>query len=152
MSKYKVPVSTGTEQTGQRPVYGDGSDTEVHSADEFTVKAATVGVVLVGAALFDVALVPGIVLGAAAVVVPKFFPKIGERLQPMFHSTVRGAYKLGRKARSAVGEVQEHMSDIAAEVHAEEAAKGSDDHAHDAAGSTKTGDASVHAKAASAKT
>jgi hypothetical protein len=43
-------------------------------------------------------------------------------LKPLFNSTVRGAYKLSRKARSAVGELQEHVNDITAEVKAEEAA------------------------------
>jgi hypothetical protein len=123
MSKYKIPVDTGTDHSADASSAEDGSQPQANGADDFTAKAATVGAVLVGAALFDAALIPGIVIGAAAIVVPKFFPKIGERIQPLFHSTVRGAYKLGRKAKSAVGEVQEHVSDIAAEVHAEETAK-----------------------------
>ena len=40
-----------------------------------------------------------------------------------YRSTVRGACKLGRKARSAYGEAQERIHDIAAEVHAEETQK-----------------------------
>jgi hypothetical protein len=43
-------------------------------------------------------------------------------LQPLFNSAVRGAYKVGRKARSAFGEIQERVNDITAEVKAEEAA------------------------------
>jgi Sec-independent protein translocase protein TatA len=44
-------------------------------------------------------------------------------LQPLFNSTVRSAYKLGRKAQSAVGEIQERVNDITAEVKAEEVVK-----------------------------
>jgi hypothetical protein len=149
MSKYKIPVNGGSDHTSQSSAQEGGSESAENGADEFTTKAATVGVVLVGAALLDAALIPGIVLGAAAIVAPRFFPKLGERLQPLFHSTVRGAYKLGRKARSAVGEVQEHMSDIAAEVHAEEAGHGAEDSAHNAAAGAKTG--AAQAKSAGAK-
>jgi uncharacterized protein DUF5132 len=85
--------------------------------------AATVGVVAVGAALFEVALIPGMVLGVAAVLAPQYLPKIGSALNPLFRSTVRGAYKLGQKSREAFAEAQEHFSDIAAEVNAEGDAK-----------------------------
>jgi BON domain len=61
--------------------------------------AATVAVVGVGAAAFEAALLPGIVLGAAAAWLPRYFPSIGEALDPLFRSTVRGAYKLGQKTR-----------------------------------------------------
>jgi hypothetical protein len=61
--------------------------------------AATVAVVGVGAAAFEAALLPGIVLGAAAAWLPKYVPSIGEALNPLFRSTVRGAYKLSQKTR-----------------------------------------------------
>jgi hypothetical protein len=128
MAKYKVEVNAGSDQADHIG-HEDHAHTDAHEhesvrdGDDFTSKAATVGVVVVGAALLEAALIPGIVLGAAAVLAPKYLPKLRDRLQPLWHSTVRGAYILGRKARSAVGEVKEHMSDIAAEVHAEEIAK-----------------------------
>ncbi len=40
----------------------------------------------------------------------------------MFRSAVRGAYKIGRKAREAAAEATEQVQDIVAEVHAEHAA------------------------------
>jgi len=67
-------------------------------------------------------LLAGVVIGVAAALAPKYLPKLSTRLKPLFNSTVRGAYKLSRKARSAVGELQEHVNDITAEVKAEEAA------------------------------
>jgi uncharacterized membrane protein len=51
--------------------------------------ATTVGVVAVGAALFEVALVPGIVLGAAALFAPEFasrrLPKLQHGLKSLLH-------------------------------------------------------------------
>jgi Protein of unknown function (DUF5132) len=84
---------------------------------------ATIGVIGVAAALIDVALIPGIIIGVAAAYVPKYVPGLGDRLQPLFNYTVRGAYKMTRSARGAVAEAQERMQDIAAEVAAEEAAE-----------------------------
>ena len=80
---------------------------------------ATVGVVGLGAAVFEAALLPGLVLGVAAVWLPQYFPKMGAALNPLFRSTVRGAYKIGQKTREMVAEAQEQVHDIVAEVHAE---------------------------------
>ena len=90
-----------------------------------------VGVIVVGAALIEAALIPGMIVGAAAVLAPKYVPKMGETLQPMFRSFVRGAYKFGRKAREAAAEAKEQVQDIVAEVHAEGSAS------PDAAGTPK---------------
>jgi hypothetical protein len=87
---------------------------------ELVATATTVAVVGVGAAIFEAALLPGIVLGVAAMWAPKYFPKVGEALNPLFRSTVRGAYKLGNKTREFVAETQEQVHDIVAEVHAED--------------------------------
>ena len=93
---------------------------EAHEgANEAMTIAATVGVVAVGAALFEVALLPGIALGVAAMLAPKYVPKVGAAVTPMFRSTVRGAYKFGQKTREMVAEAKEQMHDIVAEVHAE---------------------------------
>src|SRR5271163_1556284 len=60
---------------------------------------ATVAVVGIGAAALEAALLPGIVLGAAAMWLPKYLPKMGAALNPLFRSTVRGVYKVGQKTR-----------------------------------------------------
>lgn len=49
----------------------------------------TVGLtVLAGVALFEVALVPAVVIGGAAVLAPKYLPKLRKRLRPMLNATV----------------------------------------------------------------
>jgi hypothetical protein len=88
-------------------------------SNEAMTVAATVGIVAVGAALFEVALLPGIAFGVAAMLAPKYVPKMGTALGPMFKSTVRGAYKFGQKTREMVAEAKEQVQDIVAEVHAE---------------------------------
>ena len=70
--------------------------------DEAVTVAATVGIVAVGVALFEVALLPGMAIGVAAMLAPKYVPKMGEALTPMFKSTVRGVYKFGQKTREMV--------------------------------------------------
>ena len=80
---------------------------------------ATVAVVGIGAAVFEAALLPGLILGVAAMCVPRFYPEIGSALEPLFKSTVRGAYQIGRKTREMVAEAHEQVEDIVAEVDAE---------------------------------
>ena len=49
----------------------------------------TVGLVVVsGAALFEAALIPGLVIGGAAVLAPKVLPTLRRRLRPLMNSTV----------------------------------------------------------------
>jgi hypothetical protein len=91
-----------------------------HLPNEAVTVAATVGVVAVGVALFEVALLPGMVIGVAAMLAPKYVPKVGAALTPMFKSTVRGAYKFGQKTREMVAEAKEQVNDVIAEVHAED--------------------------------
>ena len=51
--------------------------------------AATIGVIAAGVALLDLALIPGMVIGGAAVLAPSLLPKLGRRLRPMLRSTVQ---------------------------------------------------------------
>ena len=81
--------------------------------------AATVGVVAVGVALFELALLPGMVIGVAAMLAPRYVPKVGAVLTPMLRSSVRGAYKLGQKTSEMMAEAKEQVQDIVAEVDAE---------------------------------
>jgi hypothetical protein len=66
--------------------------------DAQVATAAAVAVVGIGTAVVEVALLPAVVLGAAAVWLPKYFPKAGRTLRPLFKATVRGAYKIGQKS------------------------------------------------------
>ena len=89
-------------------------------ANEAVTVAATVGVVAVGVALFEVALLPGMAIGVAAMLAPRYVPKMGAALTPMFKSTVRGVYKFGQRTREMVAEAKEQVHDIVSEVHAED--------------------------------
>jgi hypothetical protein len=148
MSKFKVDVDSAAEHAPQGTAHeadpaaingaGPGATPHVaadatshaahdgaaasatRSSDDFTRQAATVGVIAIGAALIESTLIPGIVIGVAAALAPKYLPKLGERVQPLFNGAIRGAYKLGRKARASLHEAQERVQDIAAEVKAEE--------------------------------
>ena len=60
--------------------------------------AATVAIVGIGTAVVEAALLPAVVLGAAAIWLPKYFPKTGRTLRPLFKATVRGAYKISQKS------------------------------------------------------
>jgi hypothetical protein len=93
-----APETEGVEPAGE-----DRSD--------MVATVATVAVVGIAAAAFEAALLPGIVLGVAAVAAPKYLPKMGAALNPVFRSTVRGGYK--------IGQAHEQVNDIVAEVHAE---------------------------------
>jgi hypothetical protein len=81
-----APETEGIEPAGE-----DRSD--------MVATVATVAVVGIAAAAFEAALLPGIVLGVAAVAAPKYLPKMGAALNPLFRSTVRGAYKIGQKTK-----------------------------------------------------
>ena len=80
---------------------------------------ATVAVVAVGAALFETALLPGLALGVAAVAAPKYLPRLGAALNPLFKSTVRGTYKVAQKSREMFAEAKEQVHDTLAELKAE---------------------------------
>ena len=96
------------------------SDQSNQDHSEAVATVATVAVVGLGAAAFEAALLPGIVLGVAAMWLPKYFPQMGEALNPLFRSTVRGVYKIGNKTREMMAEAQEQVHDIVAEVQAED--------------------------------
>jgi CBS domain-containing protein len=66
--------------------------------------AATVAVVGIGTAVVEAALLPAVVLGAAAVWLPKYFPKAGRTLRPLFKATVRGANKISQRTRAVIAE------------------------------------------------
>jgi hypothetical protein len=102
----ETPETEGVEPAGE-------------DRNDMVATVATVAVVGIAAAAFEAALLPGIVLGVAAVAAPKYLPKIGAALNPLFRSTVRGVYKMGQKTREFMAEAHEQVNDIVAEVHAE---------------------------------
>lgn len=56
---------------------------------DFVTVAATVGAIAAGVALFEITLIPAMAIGAAAVLAPKYVPKLRRRLRPLLNSTVR---------------------------------------------------------------
>ena len=68
---------------------------------------AVVGIV---AAAFEAALLPGIVLGVAAVWLPQHF--MGPALNPLFRTTVRGAYKIRQKTQEMMADAYTSRSKI----------------------------------------
>jgi hypothetical protein len=98
----------------------DGQGDQNINATAATV--ATVAVVAVGALVFEAALIPGIALGVAAMLVPRFLPQIGSALDPLVKSTVRSAYRVGQKSREMVAGAEGHVHDLVTEEEAEAAA------------------------------
>jgi hypothetical protein len=97
----------------------EGVEPPAEDRRDMVATVATVAVVGIAAAAFEAALLPGIVLGVAAVAVPRFLPKAGAALNPLFRSSVRGVYKMGQKTKEMLAEAHEQVNDIVAEVHAE---------------------------------
>jgi len=124
-----MPTSNGQASFATEEV--DPSSEEANEEGALGKAVAAVAVVAVGAALFEVALLPGIALGVAAVAAPKYLPKLGGALNPLFKSTVRGTYKLAQKSKEMFHEAREHVHDAVAEVkaEAETAAKDTERHA-----------------------
>ena len=108
---------------GRGDAHASAATDEPHDQENGGINktVATVVVVAAGAALFEAALLPGLVLGVAAMAAPKYMPKLAGALGPIFKSTVRGTFKLAQKSKEAFAEAQEHVSDIVAEVKAEDA-------------------------------
>jgi uncharacterized membrane protein len=90
VSKYKGDADRGYDPADPASA---PADEEAKPAQDFVTTAATIGVIAAGVALFEVALIPGMVIGGAAVLAPKYLPrylpKLRRRLQPLFDSTVR---------------------------------------------------------------
>ena len=86
MSEYEFDVNRGSELADRvSTLAGD----EAKPTQDFVSAAATIGMIAAGVALFEVALIPGMVIGAAAVLAPKYVPKLRRRLRPLLNSTVR---------------------------------------------------------------
>jgi hypothetical protein len=58
--------------------------------DNTVATIASVAIVGIGAAVFEAALVPGIIIGAAATWLPSNYPKMGEALEPLLRAAAGG--------------------------------------------------------------
>ena len=100
-----APETEGIEPAGE-----DRSD--------MVATVATVAVVGIAAAAFEAALLPGIVLGVAAVAAPKYLPKMGAALNPL-SAPRSAALTKSAETKEMLAEAHEQVNDIVPEVHAE---------------------------------
>jgi hypothetical protein len=98
-------------------------DRDGENRSDVVATVATVAVVGIVAAAFEAALLPGIVLGVAAVWLPQHF--MGPALNSLFRTTVRSTYKIRQKTREMMADAYEQVQDIVAEADAEGALKAS---------------------------
>lgn len=76
----------------------------------------TAAAVVVGAALIEVELIPGIIIGAGAILLSKLFPQVGRYVRPAIKGAVRAGFSMAQKAREVVAEASEQVHDLVAEV------------------------------------
>jgi hypothetical protein len=89
------------------------------SADATSV--ATVAAIVVGAALIEVELIPGLIIGAGAVLLGKLFPELGDYVRPAIKSVLRTGFVMAHKAQELMAETSEQVHDLVAEVMQEQA-------------------------------
>lgn len=81
---------------------------------------ATAAAIVVGAALIEVSLIPGLIIGAGAILLGKLFPEMSGYVRPMVKSAVRAGFSMGQKAREVMAEASEQVHDLVAEVKQEQ--------------------------------
>jgi hypothetical protein len=89
-------------------------------SNAFTSRLATVAAVGVGAALLEVELIPGMLLGVAAMLVPDLLPRLGTAIRPLVKGAVRAGYTVTERTKETVADASEHFQDIVAEVRSEQ--------------------------------
>jgi hypothetical protein len=84
--------------------------------------AVTVAAVGIGAAAFEAALLPGVLLGVAAMWLPH---DVRQAFSPLVKSGARGVYRLGERtgetAKGLIADIQQQVREVVAEVDAENA-------------------------------
>jgi Protein of unknown function (DUF5132) len=133
MAKHHESNAAGISEPVQAPVTSPASSPAPIATDTGSMadKALTVAAVGVAAALIEVELIPGMLLGVAAMLAPNLLPKVGNALRPVVKSAVRAGYNVAAKTRESVAEASEQFQDIVAEVKSEQhgsAVSGSNGH------------------------
>ena len=65
---------------------------------------ATAAVIVVGAALIEVELIPGLIIGTGAVLLGKLFPEMSAYVRPAIKGALRAGISIAQKAREAMAE------------------------------------------------
>jgi hypothetical protein len=97
------------------PVTSNGDHFGEVKNDDFVAKAATIAVVGVGVALISTELIPGMLIGVAAAMLPGLGPK----MRPLLKNTVKAGYAAVRKTREMLAEASEQVQDMVAEAKAD---------------------------------
>jgi uncharacterized membrane protein len=84
-----VPSSTIAAVSQPRSAARNSTAAAAQPLESLVNTAATIGVIAAGVALLDLALIPGMVIGGAAVLAPNLLPKLGRRLRPMLRSALQ---------------------------------------------------------------
>ncbi len=84
------------------------------SGDNTSVAAAAA--IVVGAALIEVELIPGLIIGAGAILLGKLFPELGDYVRPAIKGALRAGFVLTQKVQEVVAETSEQVHDLVAEV------------------------------------
>ena len=93
------------------------SENGTAKSNDLAARAATIAVVGVGVALISTELIPGMLIGVAAALLPGMGPK----LRPFLKSTMKAGFSAVRKTREMIAEAGEQVQDMLAEVQAEDA-------------------------------
>ncbi len=81
---------------------------------------ATAAAIVVGAALIEIELIPGLIIGAGAILLGKFFPEMSGYVRPAVKSVVRAGFSATQKMREVMAEASEQVHDLVAEVKQEQ--------------------------------
>ena len=90
------------------------------TADKMSSRIATVAAVAVGVALIEVELIPGMLIGVAAMLAPKFLPGLGKTMRPLMKTAMRAGYAAIEKTKEVLAEASEQFQDVAAEARHEQ--------------------------------
>ena len=77
---------------------------------------ATAAAIVVGAALIEVELIPGLIIGAGAMLLSKLFPEMSGYVRPAIKGALRAGFVMAQKAQELMAETSEQVHDLVAEV------------------------------------
>lgn len=126
-----APKAAHTQAESPRPASLADRSKDLIAGEAGSV--ATAAVIVVGAALIEVSLIPGIIIGAGAILLSKLFPQMGGYVRPAIKGAVRAGFSVAQKAREVVAEATEQVHDLVAEV------KHENEHEHERTASEKQG-------------
>lgn len=107
---------------GRKSVVGEGKQSSglvARGKDLLSDEAggvATAAAIVVGAALIEVELIPGLIIGAGAILLGKLFPEMSGYVRPVVKSAVRAGFSATKKIREVMAEASEQVHDLVAEV------------------------------------